>query len=87
MTEMLYWPNKAKDLESKAKECIICFQAGKNLHSVIPQNEKNKLPVTERPLELLQIDFFGPIIDEKGKKKPNIGECRQPFKMGVDQTD
>ncbi len=40
MTEMLYWPNKAKDLESKAKECIVCFQAGKNLRSVIPQKEK-----------------------------------------------
>ncbi len=24
---MLYWPNKAKDLESKAKQCIVCFQA------------------------------------------------------------
>ncbi len=25
--------------------------------------------MTERPLELLQIDFIGPIVDEKGKKK------------------
>ncbi len=69
ITENVYWPNKTRDLEKKAQDCVTCFRAGKNLHPRLPTTHKNPLPRPKTPNELIQIDFLGPITNEKGKKK------------------
>ncbi len=50
ITEQVYWPGKRQDLEKKAQDCIVCFQAGKNLIAKIPKTEK-KTPCP-RPKQL-----------------------------------
>ena len=66
---MLYWPHKVEDLEEKAKEFIVWIQVSKNLKYALPHTvHTTRLPVNEGPLELLQLDFFRPIVDEKGKR-------------------
>ncbi len=69
ITEKICWPNKTRDLEKKAQDCVTCFRAGKNLHPSLPTTHKNPLPRPKSPNELIQLDFLGPLIDEKGKKK------------------
>ncbi len=69
ITEQVYWPGKRQDLEKKAQDCIVCFQAGKNLITNIPKTEKNSLPPTKTVNEEIQFDFLGPINNEKGHKR------------------
>ncbi len=40
LTELVYWPGKSKDLKEKARSCLTCVQAGKNLHTMLPTTEK-----------------------------------------------
>ncbi len=69
ITENVYWPNKTRDLEQRAQDCVVCFRAGKNLHPNLPTTHKNPLPRPKRPNEQLQVDFLGPFINDKGKKR------------------
>ena len=69
ITDHVYWPGKRHDLEKNAKDCLVCFQAGKNLNSKLPKTEKNTLPPTKAVSDEIQFDFLGPIINEKGHKK------------------
>ena len=68
-TDMVYWPGKICDLKEKSKSCLICFQAGKNLKPMIPSSETSRLEPAKFPLEEIQIDFLGPLVNEKGKKR------------------
>ena len=65
--EIVYWPGNLKDLKDKSKNCIICLQACKNLKTMLPRTETRKLETAKLPLQELQIDFLGPLIDEKRK--------------------
>ncbi len=67
-TELVYWPGKVRDLKEKSRSCMIGFQAGKNLKTMIPSTETNKLESAKYPLEELQIDFLEPLETVKGKK-------------------
>ena len=69
LTESVYWPGKSNDLREKAKSCLIGFQSGKNLKTMLPSTEKNSLEPAKYPLQEIQLDFLGPLMDEKGKKK------------------
>ncbi len=72
LAERVFWPNKEKDIKNKAKQCITCFRSGKNLNSVIPENEVNHLPKFREVGEEVQIDFIGPVLNEKNQKKQII---------------
>ena len=57
-----------RELIVKATECKPCTVIGKNLKSVIPAKQFNPhIPCVE-PNQEIQIDFGGPIFDEKGKE-------------------
>ena len=52
-----------RELIVKASECKPCTAIGKNLKSIIPAEQFT--PCVE-PNQEIQIDFGGPIFDEKG---------------------
>ena len=57
-----------RELIVKATECKPCTVIGKNLKSLIPAKQFNPhIPCVE-PSPELQIDFGGPIFDEKGNE-------------------
>ena len=60
-----FWPYMHREILNKAATCKPCTDIGKNLKSVIPASKwKPLLPCTE-PNEEIQIDFGGPITNEK----------------------
>lgn len=56
----IYWPSLNKDIADKVRDCHVCFQAGKNLCTVIPKTDIGALKTLVRPMEEIQIDFAGP---------------------------
>ena len=67
--QRVHWETKSKDIAAKANNCLTCFRSGKNLKTLIPKTEKNSLPVSKTVGEQVQIDFAGPFINEKWKKR------------------
>ena len=51
---------------AKASKSKTCTDIGKNLKSVIPHRKWATLPKCVEPNHEIQIDFGGPIINEKG---------------------
>ena len=63
-----WWPYMHRELIVKATECKPCTVIGKNLKSVIPAKQFTPhIPCVE-PNQENQIDFEGPIFDEKNKE-------------------
>ena len=68
MATHCWWPYMHRELIVKATECKPCTVIGKNLKSVIPAKQFNPhIPFVE-PNKEIQIDFGGPISDEKGNE-------------------
>ena len=68
MATHCWWPYIQRELIVKATECKPCTVTGKNLNSVIPAKQFNPhLPCVE-PNQEIQIDFGGPIFDERGNE-------------------
>ena len=68
MATHCWWPYMHRELIVKATECKPCTVIGKNLKSVIPAKQFNPhIPCVE-PNQEIQIDFGGPIFDEKGNE-------------------
>ena len=60
-----FWPYMHREILNKAAQCKPCTDIGKNIKPVIPASKwKPLLPCTE-PNEEKQIDFGGPITNEK----------------------
>ena len=51
---------------AKASECKACTEIGKNLKLVIPHCKWAPLPKCVEPNDEIQIEFGGPILNEKG---------------------
>ena len=65
MATHCWWPYMYRELIVKATECKPCTVIGKNLKSVITAKQFNPhIPCVE-PNQEIQIDFGGPIFDEK----------------------
>ena len=63
-----WWPYMHRELIVKATECKPCTAIGKNLKSIIPAKQFTPhIPCVE-PNQEIQIDFGGPIFDEKGNE-------------------
>ena len=63
-----WWPDIHRELIVKATECKPCTVIGKNLKSVFPAKQFNPhIPCVE-PNKEIQIDFGGPIFDERGNE-------------------
>ena len=68
MATHCWWPYMHRELIVKASECKPCTLIGKNLKSVIPAKQFHPhIPCVE-PNQEIQIDFGGPIFDEKGNE-------------------
>ena len=68
MATHCWWPYMHSELIVRATECKPCTVIGKNLKSVIPAKQFNPhIPCVE-PNQEIQIDFGGPIFDEKGNE-------------------
>ena len=60
------WPYIHRDILAKASECKACTEISKNLKSVISHRKWAPLPKCVEPDDVIQIDFGGPILNEKG---------------------
>ena len=68
MATHCWWPYMRRELIVKATECKPCTAIGKNLKSNIPAKQSNPHIPCKEPNQEIQIDFGGPIFDEKGNE-------------------
>ena len=66
LAQNIWWPYMHRDILAKASECKGCKEIGKNLKSVISHRKWAPLPKRSEPNDEIQIDFGGPILNEKG---------------------
>ena len=66
LAQNIWWPYIHRDILAKASECKACTDIGKNLKTVIPHRKWTPLPKCSEPNDEIQIDFGGPILNEKG---------------------
>ena len=69
LAQNIWWPYIHRDILAKASECKACTEIGKNLKSVIPHRKWTPLPKCSEPNDEIQLDFGGPILNEKGKEQ------------------
>ena len=65
MAQHCWWPYKNRDLSVRAIECKSCTAIGKNLKTVIPAKQFQAHKPCIVPNQETQIDFAGPINNEK----------------------
>ena len=53
---LFLWPNMRADIETKAKTCSACLNAGKNSKTQLPNTEKSKIEPPKHPREVIQIN-------------------------------
>ena len=71
MTDMAthaWWPYMHRDIISKTAKCNPCVKIGKHLKSIIPATKWAPLKLCKVPNEETQIDFGGPIYNEKNQE-------------------
>ena len=54
-----------REILNKAAQCKACTEIGKNLKPVVPASKRKPLLNCSEPNEEIQIDFGGPITNEK----------------------
>ena len=60
-----FWPYMHREILNKAAECKPCTDIGKNLKPIVPALKWKPLLYSSEPNEEIQIDFGGPITNEK----------------------
>ena len=65
----VWWPRVHREIVEKAKNCVQCQQAGKNLKCLKSQKEIGKIPESTEPNEEIALDFAGPFQNATQKKK------------------
>ena len=66
--QYLWWPHMNKDIVNLAEECRSCTRYGKNVKYLISKNSSKPLPLLTQPGQEVQLDYAGPIGNQKGKK-------------------
>ena len=66
LRENILWPYIHRDILAKASEGNTCTEIGKNLKPVTSNSKRSLLPICFESNDEIQIDFGGPIINEKG---------------------
>ena len=67
-SEYLWWPYMNRQIIDTCEKCRECTLFGKNLKPASTFNTAQPLPVLSEPNQELQLDFAGPILDDKGSK-------------------
>ena len=65
LAQNIWWPYIHRDILAKASECKACTEIGKNLKSGIPHRKWTPLPKCSETNDEIQLDFGGPILNEK----------------------
>ena len=60
-----FWPYMHREILKKTAQCKPCTDIGKNLKSLVPASKWKPLVNCSEPNEEIQIDFGGPITNEK----------------------
>ena len=60
-----FWPYMHREILNKAAQCKPCTNTGKNLKPIVPESKWKPLLNCSEPNEEIQIDFGGPITNEK----------------------
>ena len=63
-----WWPYMHRDIVTKRAKCNSCVQISNNLKSLIPANKWAPLKLCKVLEEEIQIDFWGPIYNEKNQE-------------------
>ena len=73
-----FWPYMHREILNKAAQCKSCTEIGKNLKPVVPASKWKPLLNCSEPNEEIQIDFGGPITNEKDQDIHFLA-CIDPF--------
>ena len=68
MATHAWWPYMHRDIATKTAKCNPCVKIGKNLKPIIPANKWAPLKLCKVPNGEIQIDFGGPIYNEKNQE-------------------
>ena len=55
----VWWPRMHRDIINKSETCTECTAYGKNVKTLKPKSEWDKIPDPTEPNEEVQIDFAG----------------------------
>ena len=64
-SEYIWWPFSNRQIVKTCEKCRECTLNGKNLEPVKTFHTAQTLPNFSRPNQELQLDFAGPILDDK----------------------
>ena len=67
-SEYVWWPFLNRQIIETCEKCRKCTLFGKNLKPAKTFNTGQSLPSLSGPNQELQLDFAGPILDDKGSK-------------------
>ena len=68
-TSDVWWPRIHREIIEKAKNCVECQNAGKNLKCLKCQKNFGKIPETNQPNDEISLDFTGPFQNARKQKK------------------
>ena len=78
MATHAWWPYMHRDIIIKTAKCNPCVKIGKNLKSIIPVSKRGPLKLCKVPNQEIQVDFGGPICNEKNQEVYFLA-CIDPF--------
>ena len=67
LSQYAWWPYMHREILAKASDCVPCTDIGNNLKPIIPKSKWYPHKACQEPNEEIQIDFGGPITNEKNK--------------------
>ena len=67
LSQYALWPYMHRETLAKTSDCVPCTDIGKNLKPTIPKSNWHPHKACQEPNEEIQIDFGGPIINDKDK--------------------
>ena len=67
LSQYAWWPYMHREILAKTSDCVPCTEIGKNLKPIIPKSKWHPHKACQEPNEEIQIDFGGPITNDKDK--------------------
>ena len=67
LSQYAWWPYMHREILAKASDCVPCTDNGKDSNPIIPKPKWYPHKACQEPNEEIQIDFRGPITNEKDK--------------------
>ena len=82
-SQYLWWPHMNNDIVNLAEECGSCTRYGKNKNYLISKNASKPLPLLTQPGQEVQLDYAGPIENQKRKKNLPLSSYRSILKISI----